>query len=56
VPADLWSVTNFNIVVSVLGGWLILFGTFSHWIKETCYLSEACECSIFNRPTRKLPK
>ncbi|KAE9579508.1 Na(+)/H(+) antiporter 2 [Colletotrichum fructicola] len=37
-----WSaVTNFNVVISVLGGWLVLFGTFSYLIKETCYLSEA---------------
>ncbi|KAK1589953.1 Na/H antiporter [Colletotrichum navitas] len=37
-----WSaVTNFNAVISVLGGWLVLFGTFSFLIKETLYLSEA---------------
>ncbi|KAK2755611.1 na h antiporter [Colletotrichum kahawae] len=37
-----WStLTNFNVVISVLGGWLVLFGTFSYLIKETCYLSEA---------------
>ncbi|KAK2035494.1 Na/H antiporter [Colletotrichum zoysiae] len=37
-----WSAaTKFNVVISVLSGWLALFGTFSYLIKETCYLSEA---------------
>ncbi|KAK1718148.1 Na/H antiporter [Colletotrichum acutatum] len=35
------SITNFNVVISVLGGWLVLFGTFSYLIKENLYLSEA---------------
>jgi hypothetical protein len=39
-PTD---VTNFNIVASVLGGWIVLFGAFSHVIKQRLYLSEAGE-------------
>ncbi|KAK1671599.1 Na/H antiporter [Colletotrichum godetiae] len=35
------SITNFNVVISVLGGWLVLFGAFSYLIKENLYLSEA---------------
>ncbi|KAI3542909.1 sodium/hydrogen exchanger family protein [Colletotrichum abscissum] len=35
------SITNFNVVISVLGGWLVLFGTFSYLITENLYLSEA---------------
>ncbi|KAI1471597.1 Sodium/hydrogen exchanger family-domain-containing protein [Daldinia caldariorum] len=33
--------TNFNIVVSVLGGWISLFGLVSYLLKENFYLSEA---------------
>lgn len=33
-------VTNFNIVVSVLGGWVSLFGLVSYLCKESFYLSE----------------
>ncbi|EFW98596.1 cation/H+ exchanger [Grosmannia clavigera kw1407] len=33
--------TNFNIVVSVLGGWVSLFGLVSYLCKENFYLSEA---------------
>ncbi|KAK3321088.1 Sodium/hydrogen exchanger family-domain-containing protein [Cercophora scortea] len=35
------ALTNFNIVVSVLGGWVSLFGLVSYLIKENFYLSEA---------------
>ncbi|KAK3946159.1 Sodium/hydrogen exchanger family-domain-containing protein [Diplogelasinospora grovesii] len=35
------AVTNFNIVVSVLGGWISLFGLVSYLCKENFYLSEA---------------
>ncbi|OTA53448.1 hypothetical protein K449DRAFT_339739 [Hypoxylon sp. EC38] len=35
------SPTNFNIVVSVLGGWISLFGLVSYLLKENFYLSEA---------------
>ncbi|OTA96728.1 hypothetical protein M434DRAFT_67038 [Hypoxylon sp. CO27-5] len=35
------SLTNFNIVVSVLGGWISLFGLVSYLLKENFYLSEA---------------
>lgn len=37
------AVNNFNIVVSVLGGWVSLFGLVSYLCKENFYLSEACE-------------
>ncbi|EPE08797.1 na h antiporter [Ophiostoma piceae UAMH 11346] len=35
------ALTDFNIVVSVLGGWVSLFGLVSYLCKETFYLSEA---------------
>jgi sodium/hydrogen antiporter len=39
----LLEVTNFNIAVSVLGGWISFSGLFSYLFKERYYLSEACE-------------
>ncbi|KAL6881830.1 Sodium/hydrogen exchanger family domain-containing protein [Trichoderma longibrachiatum] len=43
--ADIWAVplalTDFNIVVSVLGGFVSLFGLVSYLLKENYYLSEA---------------
>jgi sodium/hydrogen antiporter len=35
------AVNNFNIVLSVLGGWVSLFGLVSYLCKESFYLSEA---------------
>lgn len=35
-------ITNFNIVCSVLGGFITLFGLVSYLFKERFYLSEAC--------------
>ncbi|KAI1388772.1 Sodium/hydrogen exchanger family-domain-containing protein [Hypoxylon trugodes] len=35
------ALTNFNIVVSVLGGWISVFGLVSYLLKENFYLSEA---------------
>ncbi|KAK1597674.1 sodium/hydrogen exchanger family protein [Colletotrichum navitas] len=35
------ALTNFNIVVGLLGGWISLFGLVSFLCKETYYLSEA---------------
>ncbi|KAK1774341.1 Sodium/hydrogen exchanger family-domain-containing protein [Copromyces sp. CBS 386.78] len=35
------AVTNFNIVLSVLGGWISLFGLVSYLCKESYYMSEA---------------
>ncbi|KAI0539134.1 Sodium/hydrogen exchanger family-domain-containing protein [Xylaria digitata] len=35
------NVSNFNLVVSVLGGWISLFGLVSYLLKENFYLSEA---------------
>ncbi|KAF3766035.1 hypothetical protein M406DRAFT_290370 [Cryphonectria parasitica EP155] len=35
------ALTNFNIVVSVLGGWISVFGLVSYLMKENFYLSEA---------------
>jgi len=40
-------ISNFNIVVSVLGGWISLFGLVSYLLKENFYLSEARECSEY---------
>lgn len=42
--------TNFNIVVSLLGGWLSLFGLVSYLCKEKFYLSEACKLLFNSRP------
>lgn len=36
------ALTNFNIVCSVLGGFLTIFGLVSYLFKERFYLSEAC--------------
>jgi hypothetical protein len=36
-------VTNFNIIVALLGGWISLFGLVSYLCKENFYLSEARE-------------
>ncbi|KAK5661523.1 hypothetical protein OQA88_11427 [Cercophora sp. LCS_1] len=35
------AITNFNIVLAVLGGWISLFGLVSYLLKENYYLSEA---------------
>lgn len=34
-------ITNFNIIVSLLGGWIAAFGLVSYLSKENLYLSEA---------------
>ena len=44
------AVTNFNIVLSVLGGWISLFGLVSYLCKENFYLSEA-RTSLPNLPS-----
>lgn len=44
------AVTNFNIVVSVVGGWVSLFGLVSYLCKENFYLSEACKYPRFPQP------
>jgi len=36
------AITDFNIVCSVLGGFITLFGLVSYLFKERFYLSEAC--------------
>ena len=42
---DIWAIplqlTNFNIVVALLGGFISLFGLISYLLKENYYLSEA---------------
>lgn len=39
-------VTNFNIIVATLGGFLSLFGLVSYLLKERFYLGEACMLQI----------
>ena len=39
----LLAITNFNVVISVVGGWLVLVGIFSHLLSNAFYLSEARE-------------
>tara|TARA_R110002060_G_scaffold65275_2_gene74286 strand:- start:1034 stop:1231 length:198 start_codon:yes stop_codon:yes gene_type:complete len=41
------AITNFNVVCSVLGGFITLFGLVSYLFKEKFYLSEARRCSHF---------
>lgn len=44
---NIWAVplqlSNFNIIVAVLGGFISLFGLVSYLLKENYYLSEARE-------------
>lgn len=57
------AITDFNIVLSVLGGWISLFGLVSYLCKEEFYLSEACTFPMSHRiappicqgPTGTLP-
>lgn len=46
-PKDIWAVplavTDFNVIVALLGGFISLFGLVSYLLKENYYLSEACE-------------
>ncbi|POS71410.1 sodium/hydrogen exchanger family protein [Diaporthe helianthi] len=37
----LLAITNFNVVISVIGGWLVLVGVFSHLLSDALYISEA---------------
>lgn len=37
------NVTDFNIVLSLIGGWITFFGLISYLCKEKLYLSEARE-------------
>jgi hypothetical protein len=51
------AVTNFNIILSVLGGWISLFGLVSYLCKESFYLSEARTSepnSPFHRPANAM--
>lgn len=47
---NIWAVplqlSNFNIIVAVLGGFVSLFGLVSYLLKENYYLSEAREYSL----------
>ncbi|KAL1850452.1 hypothetical protein Daus18300_012930 [Diaporthe australafricana] len=44
------AVNNFNISLSVLGGWVSLFGLVSYLCKEHFYLSEACPWNTREEP------
>lgn len=35
--------TTFDLAVTGLGGWLLVFGPFSSFFKDRLYLSVACE-------------
>lgn len=65
---NIWAVplalSNFNIVVAVLGGFISLFGLVSYLLKENYYLSEArksfslfscgfCLCIVQGRNVRQ---
>jgi len=51
---DIWAIplqlSNFNIIVAVLGGFISLFGLVSYLLKENFYVSEARE---FRRRRRR---
>lgn len=49
----LLAVTNFNVVISVIGGWLVLVGVFSHLLSDAFYFSEAREPTF---PLTSLPR
>lgn len=49
------AVNNFNIILSVLGGWISLFGLVSYLCKENFYLSEACMCLSYISSCRRKP-
>lgn len=49
----LLAVTNFNVVISVIGGWLVLVGVFSHLLSDAFYFSEAREPTF---PLISLPR
>ena len=38
------AITDFNVIVALLGGFVSLFGLVSYLLKENYYMSEACEC------------
>jgi sodium/hydrogen antiporter len=38
---DVLDISNFNIAIALVGGWLSLFGLVSYLVKENLYLSEA---------------
>lgn len=44
---NIWAIplqlSNFNIIIAVLGGFISLFGLVSYLLKENYYLSEARE-------------
>ena len=57
MPSNIWAIpldlSNFNVIVAFLGGFISLFGLVSYLIKEHLYLSEACmflsrvlDCSV----------
>lgn len=56
----LLAVTNFNVVISVIGGWVVLVGVFSHLLSDAFYLSEAREPNFplasFSGGTNDVPK
>lgn len=47
---DIWAVplavTDFNVLVALLGGFILLFGLVSYLLKESYYLSEAREYKV----------
>jgi len=47
-------VSNFNIIVATLGGFLSLFGLVSYLLKEKFYLGEARKCCFVSDELRKI--
>lgn len=40
------AITDFNVIVALLGGFVSLFGLVSYLLKENYYMSEARECAF----------
>jgi hypothetical protein len=42
-------ISELNVVIAVLGAFIIGYGFFSVKIKQVWYLDEACKCLLFGR-------
>lgn len=59
MTAGIWDVplklSNFNIIVALLGGFVSLFGLVSYLLKQNYYLSEARELPVKQPLPQSLP-
>ncbi|KAK0624021.1 hypothetical protein B0T14DRAFT_517419 [Immersiella caudata] len=47
----LLAITDLNLTLSALGGWVTLSGLFSYVLKEEYYLSDSCQHPFFPLPS-----